>query len=68
VKLQPSKAAANQNLLLHILFWRFMWAAVQAFIERYSTVVSCSKDGYVRAWDLATQHCFQITLWQQGEV
>lgn len=41
---------------------------MQAFIERCNALVTCSKDGYVRAWDLATQHCFQITLGQQGEV
>ena len=31
-------------------------------------LVSGSKDGYVRAWDLGTQHCFQTALGQQGEV
>ena len=43
-------------------------AVPQAFIERCNALVTCSKDGYVRAWDLGTQHCFQITLGQQGEV
>ena len=43
-------------------------AYMQAFIERCNALVTCSKDGYVRAWDLTTQHCFQIALGQQGEV
>jgi U3 small nucleolar RNA-associated protein 12 len=41
---------------------------LQAFLEGASTLVSGSKDGYVRAWDLATQHCFQTVTGQQGEV
>ena len=41
---------------------------MQAFIERCNALVTCSKDGYVRAWDLTTQHCFQLALGQQGEV
>ena len=41
---------------------------MQAFIERSNTLVTCSKDGYVRVWDLGTQHCYQILLGQQGEV
>ena len=41
---------------------------MQAFIERCNALLTCSKDGYVRAWDLTTQHCFQIALGQQGEV
>lgn len=27
-----------------------------------------SKDGHVRIWDLATQHCFQTLAGTQGEV
>ena len=27
-----------------------------------------SKDGHVRAWDLATQHCFQMLAGAYGEV
>lgn len=70
MKLQSNKTAADQNLSLHVLHrcLMCMWTGVQAFIERCNTLVTCSKDGYVRAWDLATQHCFQITLGQQGEV
>ena len=41
---------------------------MQAFIERSNSLVTCSKDGYVRVWDLGTQHCYQILLGQQGEV
>lgn len=41
---------------------------VQAFVERCNVLVSGSKDGYVRAWDLGTQHCFQTALGAQGEV
>ena len=43
-------------------------AYMQALIERCNALVTCSKDGYVRAWDLTTQHCCQIVLGQQGEV
>jgi WD40 repeat protein len=37
-------------------------------VERCNVLISGSKDGYVRAWDLGTQHCFQIAAGQQGEV
>lgn len=40
----------------------------KAFLEQSNVLVSGSKDGYVRAWDLGTQHCFQTVLGQQGEV
>jgi len=40
----------------------------QAFLERTDSLISASKDGYVRAWDLKTQHCFQTLGGQQGEV
>ena len=31
-------------------------------------LLSGSKDGHVRAWDLATQHCFQMLAGAYGEV
>ena len=33
-----------------------------------NVLVSGGKDGYLRAWDLATQHCFQTLTGLQGEV
>ena len=41
--------------------------SMQAFLEGSNVLVSGSKDGYVRAWDLGTQHCFQTVAGQQGE-
>ncbi len=46
----------------------YLCCNLQAFVERCNVLVSGSKDGYVRAWDLGTQHCFQTVLGQQGEV
>lgn len=54
--------------LVSVLVCELSPAYMQAFIERCNALVTCSKDGYVRAWDLTTQHCFQIALGQQGEV
>ena len=41
---------------------------VQAFVERENVLLTGSKDGHVRAWDLATQHCFQMLAGAYGEV
>ena len=41
---------------------------VQAFLEGQNVLLSGGKDGYLRAWDLATQHCFQTVTGLQGEV
>ena len=51
------------------LQWDYMKDPVpmQAFLEGGNVLVSGSKDGYVRAWDLGTQHCFQTVAGQQGE-
>ena len=43
-----------------------------AWLEGGGQLASCGKDGYVKVWDLATQHCSQTvvghrcaTLWQE---
>lgn len=41
---------------------------MQAFVERENVLLTGSKDGHVRAWDLATQHCFQMLAGAYGEV
>ena len=30
-----------------------------AFLDRTNRLVSCSKDSYLKVWELATQHCAQ---------
>jgi U3 small nucleolar RNA-associated protein 12 len=44
-----------------------------AWLEGGGQLASCGKDGYVKVWDLATQHCSQTVvghrcakLWQEG--
>ena len=44
-----------------------IWHTVQVFLEDDSVLLSCSKDGYIRAWSLQTQHCFQTLGGQNGE-
>ncbi len=51
-----------------------MWARArrcrggrQTFVEREDVLLTGSKDGHVRAWDLATQHCFQTLAGAHGE-
>ena len=33
-----------------------------AFLERGGRLVTCSKDSFVKVWDLATQHCSQTVV------
>lgn len=36
--------------------------------EGQLAALSCSKDSYLRVWDLATQHCRQSVVGHRGEV
>jgi WD40 repeat protein len=40
-----------------------MWGEMQvtglAFLERSNRLLSCSKDSYLKVWELTTQHCSQ---------
>lgn len=40
----------------------------QAFLSSQGKLVSCSKDGYVKVWDLETQHCCQTITGFKAEV
>lgn len=40
----------------------------QVFIREDSILLSSSKDNYIRAWQLSSQHCFQTLGGQRGEV
>lgn len=41
---------------------------LQVFVSRANRLVSCSKDSYVKVWDLDTQHCSQTLTGHKGEV
>lgn len=41
---------------------------VQVLVSRDNKLVSASKDGHVRVWDLDTQHCCQVLTGYKGEV
>ena len=41
---------------------------LQVFVQEPRTLVSGSKDGHVRCWDLSTQHCFQTLVSPAHEV
>ena len=40
----------------------------QVFVARGNRLISCSKDGLVKVWDLATQHCSQTVTGYKAEV
>ncbi len=40
----------------------------QVFLNRLERLVSCSKDGQLRVWELALQHCSQVVAGFRGEV
>ena len=39
-----------------------------AFIDQCARIVSCSKDGTVKVWDVGQQRCIQTLPGQRGEV
>ena len=41
---------------------------LQVFAQGQQTLISGSKDGHVRCWDLSTQHCFQTLVSPAHEV
>lgn len=41
---------------------------MQVILSRGQRLVSCSKDGLLRVWDLETQHCCQTLAAGKGEV
>ena len=43
-------------------------ALLQVFVTRGDRLISCSKDGLVKVWDLATQHCSQTISGYKAEV
>lgn len=38
------------------------------FIESRQCVVSCSKDTFIKFWDLETKHCFKTLCGHKSEV
>ena len=42
--------------------------SAQVFVNRSNRLISCSKDGLVKVWDLATQHCCQTVAGYKAEV
>ena len=38
------------------------------FLTRGNRLLSCSKDGLVKVWDLSTQHCSQTVAGYKAEV
>jgi hypothetical protein len=40
----------------------------QVFLNRLDRLVSCSKDGQLRVWELSLQHCSQVVAGFRGEV
>ena len=45
-----------------------MGVSWQVFVTRGNRLISCSKDGLVKVWDLATQHCSQTVTGYKAEV
>ena len=42
--------------------------AVMFMASQSNVVISCSKDTFVKFWDLTTQHCFKTMTGHLGEV
>lgn len=41
---------------------------LQAWLNKLNRLVSCSKDGHLRVWELSLQHCSQVVAGFRGEV
>lgn len=38
------------------------------FLRGFDVVISCSKDSFVKFWDLTTQHCFKTLVDHRSEI
>ena len=58
----------NYSRNLHEMLLQGQVTGVMFLESQPGVVLSCSKDTFVKVWDLSTQHCFKTMTGHLGEV